>query len=343
MATGSRTERNATPMNVTVVICTYNRCECLARALESIAAQVLPDSVRWEVLVIDNNSTDHTRDVVGEFSKRFPGRFRCVVEPQQGLSFARNTGVRESRGTMLAFTDDDVIVEPTWLQNLTAPMETAKCGGVGGRTLIAGAFSPPKWMKLDGEDNLGAPLAALFDYGLRPCSLHWPPYGANMAFRKEMFEKYGLFRVDLGISPGNRIPNEDTEFGRRLMAAGEQLVYAPSAVVYHPVFENRLRKSYFLGWFFDYGRATVREWKCGPNILGIPRRYFSIANMIGFRLPQRTFRWIWTFNPQQRFFNKCRAWSMAGQIVETYRLARDSKGQKGDPSERAKIGYGAHT
>lgn len=333
----------ANSTNITVVICTYNRCQSLARALESVAAQVLPDSVRWEVLVIDNNSTDSTQDVVEEFSRSFPGRFRCVLEPQQGLSFARNAGVRESRGTVLAFTDDDVTVEPAWLQNLTAPMQNPECSGVGGRTLIAGAFCPPKWMKLDGEENLGAPLAALFDYGPEPCILRWPPYGANMAFRKEMFEKYGLFRIDLGVSPGNRIPNEDTEFGRRLMAAGQQLVYEPSAVVYHPVFENRLHKSYFLGWFFDYGRATVREWECGPDILGIPRRYFSIANMIARYLPQRIFRWICTFNPRQRFFNKCRTWSMAGQIVETYRLARDSKRQKGDPTQRAKIGYGART
>src|ERR1700722_16738649 len=102
-------------MIVSVIICTYNRCKSLATALESVAASKLPDSMDWEVLVIDNNSSDKTSEVAQGFCQRFPNRFRYFFEPRQGKSFALNTGIQAARGEVLAFTDDDVIVEPTWL------------------------------------------------------------------------------------------------------------------------------------------------------------------------------------------------------------------------------------
>jgi glycosyltransferase involved in cell wall biosynthesis len=308
-------------MKITVILCTYNRCQSLAKALESLAASKLTESVEWEVLVVDNNSSDQTEEVVRGFCRRYPGRFRYLFEPQQGLSSARNAGIRESKSEILAFTDDDVTVEPTWIRNLTAALDSGKWAGAGGRTLVEETFLPPDWMTMGGPHSLGDALAALFDLGLEPYELDRPPYGANMAFRKEMFEKRGLFRTDLGASPNRDIPrsNEDTEFGRRLMAAGEKLRYEPSAVVYHPVLENRIQKSYFLTWFFDYGRAMVREWECGPDILGISRRCFTFFRFVGISLPEAILRWMVTLNPKRRFFRKCRVWTTAGQIVEIYR------------------------
>ncbi len=294
-------------MKITVILCTYNRCRSLVNTLEGLAASRLADSVEWEVSVVDNNSTDRTREMVEEFSRRCPGRFRYLFEPQQGKSYALNTGVREARGDVLAFVDDDVTVEPTWLQNLTAVLDGGKWAGVGGRTLLAGTFSPPEWMTMEGSDNHGDILAALFDLGPGPCELNRPPYGVNMAFRREMFEKHGLFRTDLGPQPGSEIRSEDTEFGRRLMAAGEKLGYEPSAIVYHPVHENRVQKSFFLRWHFDFGRAMVREWGSGPDILGISRRCFTFFKFVGTLLPRAILRWVITLNPRRRFFVNVRS------------------------------------
>jgi glycosyltransferase involved in cell wall biosynthesis len=311
-------------MNITVILCTYNRCQGLAKTLDSVAASTLPNSVQWEVLVVDNNSTDGTRELVAEFSRRYPGLFRYIFEPQPGKSFALNTGVRKAHGDVLAFMDDDVTVEPTWLQNLTAPLKWGEWAGTGGRTLLAEAFSPPRWLALGEPGNLGGILAALFDLGSNPCELKEAPYGANMAYRKEMFDKYGLFRTDMGPSPNREIPrpNEDAELGRRLMAAGERLRYEPSAIVYHPVIRDRVRKEYFLDWWFDYGRAQIREKGRRPPVWRIPRHYLSIPNMIGRCLSVGVLRWVCTLNPQRRFCHKCWTWATAGQIVETYRLAR---------------------
>src|SRR5208282_2321290 len=89
-------------LNITVILCTYNRCQSLARALDSVAAQTFSESVEWEVLVVDNNSRDQTRDVAEDFCRRYPGRFRYLFEPRQGKSYALNAGIREARGDILA-------------------------------------------------------------------------------------------------------------------------------------------------------------------------------------------------------------------------------------------------
>ncbi|MGA8151705.1 MAG: glycosyltransferase [Terriglobales bacterium] len=306
-------------MNITVIICTYNRCQSLAKALDSVASSVLPDSVEWEVLVVDNNSSDQTSDIVEEFRRRYSGRFRYLFEARQGKSYALNSGIREARGEVLAFMDDDVTVQPSWLRSLTTPLQSKEWAGVGGRILPAHTFSPPKWLALRGPYST-ATMLALFDLGDCPGKLDEAPFGTNMAFRRSLFRKYGGFRADMGPCPGSEMRNEDTEFGRRLLAAGELLWYEPSAIVYHSVPESRLRRGYFLKFWYDHGRAEIREWKKGPDIMGAPREYFWILRL-GLMLPRRAVRWVLALDPQQRFFNKGLVWMTIGKIVECYRQA----------------------
>jgi glucosyl-dolichyl phosphate glucuronosyltransferase len=312
-------------MNVSVVLCTYNRCESLAKTLRSLAASELPDCVEWEVVVVDNNSTDATRLVVEEFCQQNPGRFRYLFESRQGKSYALNLGIRNARGHVIAFVDDDVVIEPTWLQNLTSSLHGSEWAGTGGRTLLDRPFSPPSWLSLKYPGGHGGVVAALFDFGESPRELNLAPYGTNMAYQKKMFERYGLFRTDLGPSSNRRVPraNEDTEFGRRLMAAGERIRYEPLAVVYHGVSEERLHKEYYLRWWFDFGRAVIREKGAGASICGLPRHYFGIPKMITITLPAFALRWMCTVQSPERFFAKCLTWSIAGQIAETCEIARE--------------------
>jgi glycosyltransferase involved in cell wall biosynthesis len=307
-------------MEITVILCTFNRCRTLAKALESIAASTLPRTVAWEVLVVDNNSSDQTRALVEEFCRRQPGRFRYLFEPQQGLSYARNTGVREARGDIICFVDDDVMVDPAWLQNLTETLHDDEWAGAGGRICLEQNFSPPSWLPLQGPYSMGGQLAALFDLGDKPSALDRPPHGTNMAYRKAMFEKYGGFRTDLGRCGNNLIGQEDVEFGERLMAGGERLWYAPSALVYHPVQQERLTKEYFLAWWFGCGQAIVRQRGRRLSKWGIPRYYLSMG-MLAISL----LRWMCTLNRQRRFFRKCWTWMYAGKVVENYRQSRHEK------------------
>jgi glycosyltransferase involved in cell wall biosynthesis len=312
-------------MKMTVILCTYNRCESLAKALASAARLELPKSVDWEVLVVDNNSNDQTREVVEDFCRRYPGHFRYLFEPRQGKSHALNTGIREAHGDILAFIDDDVIVEPTWLQNLTAALHNGQWAGAGGRILPQQPFVPPGWIPLKDRYAL-APLA-LFNPDLAAGPLAEPPFGTNMAFHRKVFEKHGGFRTDLGPGPGGGHPqkSEDSEFGHRLIAAGERLRYEPSAVVYHAVPPSRLQKSYFLDWWFDKSHADIRAFGIPADtrwfIAGIPLYKFR-------RLAVWTLRWMIALDPRQRFGAKVRVWATVGEIEECCRLSRDARRQQ---------------
>lgn len=305
-------------MKISVVLCTFNRCETLPKALESATALTFSGTAEWEVLVVDNNSTDRTREVVEEFCERYPACFRYLFEPKPGKSYALNSGIREAKGDIVAFMDDDVIVEANWLESLTASLSSDKRSGAGGRILPIWFVPIPRWLPRIGRYAL-APLA-LFDLGLQAGELREAPFGTNMAFRKSMFEKYGGFRTDLGPNPNDLVRGEDTEFGSRLLAAGERLFYEPAAVVYHPVAANRVRKSFFLAWWFAKGRAEVREHGIEPNRIcfhGIPLVYFR-------RLGVWTLRWMVAANPRVRFERKINVWINAGMITECYRRSRDA-------------------
>jgi len=304
-------------MDITIVLCTYNRCQMLGTALAGVAAQSIPDDIEWEVLVVDNNSHDQTRSVVEDFCRRHPGRFRYLFEPKPGKSYALNSAVREARGDVLVFTDDDVRLEPTWLRNLTAPLHSDRWAGAGGRVLPLWSCPVPGWLPAQGPHAL-APLT-VFDRGSKAHPLSDNPYGANMAFRRDMFVKHGGFRTDIGPCPATKQPqkNEDSEFGSRLLAAGEKLYYEPSAVVYHPVQHNRIKKAYFLEWWFDKGRSDIRTYgvRAGTRyrLVGVPLYLFR-------RIFVGTVKWMFTAGSSSRFSKKVEVWKSAGEILECYRM-----------------------
>jgi glycosyltransferase involved in cell wall biosynthesis len=301
-------------MNITVILCTYNRCQSLAKALGSVAVSILPPAIDWEVLVVDNNSNDQTSAVVQEFSCKYPGRFRYIFAPKQGKSYALNCGIRESYGEVLAFMDDDVEVDPNWLQNLTAALKNREWSGAGGRILPEAGFTPPRWMDTNGRYAL-SPLA-MFDLGIEAGELMEAPVGTNMAFHKAMFLKYGGFRTDLGPQPGSEIRNEDAEFGSRLLAGSERFWYEPSAVVYHSIPPSRMQKAYFQTWWFDKARADVRQDGISKDarwyVAGIPIYLFR-------RLAVWTLKWIFSVKPRSRFSCKLSVWRVMGAIAECYR------------------------
>ena len=167
------------------------------------------------------------------------------------------------------------------------------------------------------ENGYGLAPLALFDLGLEAGPLAEAPFGANMAFPKAVFAKYGGFRVDLGPGSGTHC-GEDSDFVQRLLTAGERLWYKPLAIVYHPVPSNRLRKQYFLNWWFNKGRSEVRALGLPSNVklvvAGIPLRLFR-------RLAVWTVRWTLAVRPVHRFCNKLEVWSLAGHILECHRQA----------------------
>ena len=126
--------------SVSVIVCTYNRSGSLLDTLDSLANMVVSKSVDWEVLVVDNNSTDDTKKITEAFIDRGNHHFRYLLEPVQGLSFARNRGINTSGGRILAFTDDDVLVDKNWLMKIIETIDAPQCGLRRGKSsaLVAG-------------------------------------------------------------------------------------------------------------------------------------------------------------------------------------------------------------
>jgi glycosyltransferase involved in cell wall biosynthesis len=309
-------------MKITVILCTFNRCDLLANALDSLAHSVLPVGIDWDILVVDNNSTDRTPDVVQGFRERYPGRFRYLFEPRTGKSHALNTGIEAAQSDVLAFTDDDVEVDPAWLHNVTSALNHGSWAGVGGRILPEQSFSPPNWIPV--EDRYALAPLAVFTPDIEAGPLDQPPFGANMAYEKRVFEQYGRFRTDLGPQAGSKQPqkSEDSEFGHRLIAAGERLRYEPSAIVYHTVPAHRVQKKYFLAWWHDKARSDI-------HVFGIPSgtRWFvaGVPLILFCRLAVWTLRWMFALRPARRFSSKIRVWIFTGEIKECYRLSRSAK------------------
>jgi len=299
-------------MKASIIVCTYNRAELLAKALESLSQLAAPSNFEWEVLIVDNRSTDSTRTVSESFAGKYPGRFRYFFEGRQGKSFALNTGVNKAQGELLVFTDDDVTVHPDWLTELLATTEKFGCVGVGGKIVPVWDIPKPNWLEMEGPYRLMNAVVS-FDLGDEPCPIKTTALGANFAFKKEVFQKYGGFRTDLGPTVGSEIRGEDSEFCRRLIKAGESLIYSPAAIVYHPVEKRRTEKSYFKAWYLGRGRASIREGGTPPEAV----RYFGVPRYMYAALSKNIFKWIFCMNPKLRFYHKLQVYEAWGQILES--------------------------
>jgi glucosyl-dolichyl phosphate glucuronosyltransferase len=237
-------------MELSVVVCTFNRSESLRRVLNSLREALIPDHLSCEFIVVDNNSDDDTRFVCEDIEKHYESRIRYVFEDKRGVSHARNRGIWEAKGEIIAFTDDDVIVDKHWIQNIDkAFREHDDVACVGGKIMPIWEISKPKWLK----SNLYGCLA-LLDHGDSVAYLDKPHiWGANFAVKYEMFKKYGLFDSNLGRIPGKLYGYEETEFLQKLQSAGEKLLYYPSLIIHHHVPAHRLSKKYLRKWRFDEG------------------------------------------------------------------------------------------
>jgi glycosyltransferase involved in cell wall biosynthesis len=310
-------------LNASIIVCTYNRCRQLRELLYSVTQLEVADSFHWELLIVDNNSTDDTRSVVDEFARRSALPFKYIFEGQQGKSFALNTAVRHAQGEILLFTDDDVTVDNKWLVRMMDAFKDGSYVGVAGKVVAVWNSEKPNWFEDRGTFRL-MPAIVSFDLGADRCELKRPAPGVNVGFRSFVFAKYGSFRTDLGPTGGSvqgglrMAAMEDTEFCQRLLAGGEKFLYEPGAVVYHPVEAHRTTKEYFLTWYFDSGRAAVRA-------NGIPAEvacYLRIPRYLLRQVLTSAARWACSLDERRRFYHKLDTFFVAGMMAEAYRRER---------------------
>ena len=255
-------------VKLSVVVSTFNRSEYLRRMLNSLREALIPDGLACEFIVVDNNSNDDTRLVFEEIEQRCKSPIKYVFEHKSGLSYARNRGIREAKGQIIAFTDDDVIVDNHWIQNIDkAFKEHDDVACVGGKILPIWEAPKPSWLKTRWYDYL-----ALLDYGDSAAYMITSNiWGANLAVKSEIFRKYGLFDSNLGRKPGKLYGGEETDFLHRVRNAGEKLLYYPLSIIYHHVPGNRMSKNYFRKWRFDQGELE--------GLLMGDAKYINIMNI----------------------------------------------------------------
>jgi len=235
----------------TVVVPTFNRQHLLSGALESLLGQ--ETRCAYEIIVVDNNSSDGTRSLVEGLQKKAQ-RLRYVFERQPGLSAARNAGIAAAHGTVIAFVDDDVVAHPSWLQALADTFQTypdAWC--VGGKVTLGFQSAVPAWF--DADAKILTTYLSGQDHGDDTLRLDAPVIGANLSVRRDVLGAVGVFDTDLGRSGTMLAGDEDTEFCARILQAGGAIYYCGHAVVVHLVPAARLTKRWFLERAFWEGRT----------------------------------------------------------------------------------------
>jgi glycosyltransferase involved in cell wall biosynthesis len=285
-------------MKYSIVIATYNRAPDLRETLRSLAS-LQPDGP-WEVLVVDNNSSDDTRAVVVEAAAGFPADLRYVFERKQGRSPALNAGIAAARGGIIVTTDDDVRVPAGWLNAAARGLSMLACDYVGGRVLPIWGGPRPAWLPNHGGKQWA--VIALLDYGDEPIEFGARvPLGVNMAFRREAFRRAGGFDPETGRKAGTLLGQEVREWCIRARQAGVRGFYIPEMSLRHIIPGDRLNKKYFRRWFYWrgisramlYERAgldmeapeqTTLDFSTVPHIAGVPRYLYrkALASVAGW-------------------------------------------------------------
>ena len=258
-------------MDLSIALSTYNRSSVLANALEKLSVQET-NGIDYEILVIDNNSTDNTKQVVSSFIER-DSHFRYVFEKRQGLSYARNAGIEAAKSDLIVFCDDDVEVSPTWVQkNYEASLKFPDADYIGGRVLPIWGGPTPPWVR-----QTMAPFA-LSDLGdeafiVSPKKPHCL-VGASLAVRRRAFAKAGLFSIETQRVKNSIGSTEDFDWQIKVWAYGGHGVYVPDIVCATEVPRDRLSKSYHRRWHLGHGKfnaiARRPEWEGTRKLLGVP-------------------------------------------------------------------------
>ena len=254
---------------ISVIICTYNRERMFEETIRSFL-DCRTDTIEHELLLLDNNSTDKTSEVGLGFAARYPW-IRYIYEPIQGLSHTRNRGIRESRGEIVSFLDDDVYFSPGWMEAIASSFERhPDVACIGGKVVPHFEGDRPSWL----EDDL-LDVYSVARYGDHEREIQPPEYpiGCNIAFRRSVFERLGGFPTSLGRKAGNLLSNDETYFLLCVVNAGLKLLYSPDAQVSHRISAERTTQHWLLRRWYWQGISDVAMRQIGEDPL--PRKILA--------------------------------------------------------------------
>jgi glycosyltransferase involved in cell wall biosynthesis len=299
-------------IQISAILCTYNRADYLRKSIQNLVKQTL-DSKFYEIVIIDNHSTDKTKQVVTE---EFAGvsNLRYIYEPRLGLSQARNTGWKEAKGEYVAYLDDDAIADSFWLENILKAFKTVtpQPGGIGGKITLIWEAAQPDWLPPQFLPYLGA-----LDWSNVPRILEDHQYigGGNMAFPRFLLETVGGFNLNLGRKGHNLLSNEELFLSDRIKEEGYSMYYDPGILMGHYVQASRLTKNWFI--HRHYWQGVSDAW------ITIERKSLSMQQRIGLGVTLlqkllKSRKWVaYLLLPSSsanRLYLKCDLWKQIGYI-----------------------------
>lgn len=268
-------------MHLTVAICTRNRAAPLTVALEALRQMQVPSTVQWDVLVIDNGSTDDTPGVIRKFSETLPIVSR--VEPTKGVANARNRAAIEAKGDYVLWIDDDVSVEADWLATYARAIAAHPTIDVFGGTVIPvfEGDGPPPWLtraiKYGTVGNVFCAVDLSRESPTFDRNSEKIPWGSNYALRRTL---YDTFRYDPNLGPGSSIAPlaDETEFIDRVLASGRTGIWVPEARVRHIIPRQRQSVQYLRHYYISCGLTLSYRNSLpgeggtpGPELFGVER------------------------------------------------------------------------
>jgi len=300
---------------LTVLMATYNGARTLPYVLNAYCQLESPEG-GWKLAIVDNGSTDQTKEIISSFSQRLPLAYRH--ESRRGKSVALNTGLSSVWGDLVVFTDDDVLPQPNWLRQIRSAADSQFSFSIfGGPILPKWEFPPEDWI-LEWVP-LSPMFAILYPAEEGPINPRLI-FGPNMAVRANIFQNGNRFDETLGPKGPHYAMGEETEFNLRLAKAGFKAWHCKGAIVYHMIRASQMTQDWVLGRAIHHGRAQYRrEMRESPqspaSLLGIP---WSLLSQILAQKAQRlrVSRARWSGNAEKIFKARWRLNYLTGRVLE---------------------------
>lgn len=229
---------------ISVILCTYNRDKYIYNVLKSVAENDYPHD-QYEIVLVNNNSTDGTENECRRFQADYPDiRFRYFLETNQGLSYARNCGIRNAQGDLLAYVDDDATVNPEYLRTYSDFFtHHPEAVAAGGPILPVYETEETEWMTHYTRQLITGKL--FLGNNQREFTRGAFPGGGNACYRKSVFDTVGLFNVELGRKGNSLIGAEEKDLFDKMTTHGMHFYYLPNAILYHIIPPHKLTQDYF--------------------------------------------------------------------------------------------------
>ena len=302
-------------MRFDVIVPTYNRQDLLPLALNSLFAAEVPAGVQVTVMVVDNNSTDDTRDVVWSFKEKYGESIQYVFEDKQGRSHALNAGIEATAGDLVGIIDDDEEIDPTWYKTAIDAFAKGDLDFIGGPYVPRWASAPPEWLPRQYGGVVG-----WVDGGDKavPFNRDYPGIlmGGNVVFTRSVLARVGPYTTWLGRTDKGLLTGEDEELYGRLLDHGAKGMYLPNLIIYHHVPAERVTKSYFRRWCFWRGVSLglldrTRKLPCA-YLFGIPRWHYR--NALRGLLTTMKHVFVSPKDPAQAFAAELGVWDWLGLL-----------------------------